>query len=95
MCFLIPSVSPPSTLKVSLADAFGAFGIRINEYHSYINNFCVVSEIPETEQSLVAAAWLTEFFDLVAENQPDVMACHYDPITLWEIYTLYQVCGLV
>ena len=57
--------------------------------HAYIGAFCLLSAIPRTEASLVAAAWLTVYFDLVGEAQPDVTTIHYDPITIQEIFEEY------
>ena len=76
--------------RIDIAKAFLHWGINVNTYHYYIGAFCVLSAIPQTRASLVAAAWLTDYFDLVGEAQPDVMAIHYDPITIMEIYEEYR-----
>ena len=75
--------------RVDVGKAFLHWGINVNTYHYYIGAFCVLSAIPQTEASLVAAAWCSDYFDLVGEAQPNVIAIHYDQITIGEIHAEY------
>ena len=74
---------------VNIKDAFYHFGLEIDTYHSYIQSFCVLSKIPQSGAPILACAWLADYFDLVGESQPGVMAIHYDPISKREIYDTY------
>ena len=56
--------------KLTIQKAFETWGMDVNFYHQNIANFCDFNSIPETEGSLVAAAFLSDFFDLASEHQP-------------------------
>jgi len=74
---------------VNVKDAFVYFGMDIDTYHYYIQSFMVISAIPESGPAMVAAAWIADYFDLVGEAQPGLMALHYDPVSKREIYDTY------
>jgi hypothetical protein len=76
--------------KIDQKAAFQHFGIDTDQYQSKVRHFCIVDSIPESEGSLVAAAFLCDYFDLVGEAQPDVRAVHYDPITYMELWDTYK-----
>ena len=76
--------------RIDVSKAFLHCGINVDTYHYYIGAFCVISAIPQTEASLVAAAWLSDYFELVGEAQPNVLAIHYDPISIAEIHEEYM-----
>ena len=66
----VPSHTAPGEQKMTMEEAFGAWGMDIGFYHSNIANFCDFNAVPETEASMVAAAYLSDFFDLASESQP-------------------------
>ena len=70
--------------------AFEHWGIDIDTYHNYIKSFCLLSKVPESEAAIILVVYLADFFDLVGEAQPDVMAIHYDPISYNEMWQDYQ-----
>lgn len=69
--------------------AFLHWGIDVEGVHSYIDQFMVISNIPQTQAALVAAAYLADLFELIGEAQPDVRAIHYDPISYREMHEAY------
>ena len=60
----------PVNVNLTVDDAFGAWGMDPQYYHQQIANFCDFNAIAETEGSLVAAAYLSDYFDLSSEHQP-------------------------
>jgi hypothetical protein len=61
---------PSHSQVITIDDAFKHFGIDVDNYHSHIQAFCYVTEIPENESALVCAAYLADYFELVGEAQP-------------------------
>jgi hypothetical protein len=74
---------------LNIRDAFYHFGLEIDTYHFYMQSFCNLSKIPQNGSSIAACAWLADYFDLIGESQPGVMALHYDPVSKREIYETY------
>ena len=75
---------------IDQAKAFAHWGMNLDTYQSYVQSFCDVSKIPQSEASIVASAYLADFFDLVGEAQPGVLYIHYDPMTYMEIWETYK-----
>ena len=67
------------------------FDIDIDGFHSYIQSFCYVTQIPESEASFVATAFLADFFELVGEAQPGAVEIHYNQMSYREIFNEYMV----
>ena len=71
-------------------EAFLHFGIDIESVHNYIGDFMNLEKVPQSEGALVLVSWLSDYFDLVGEEQPGAVVIHYDPIPLVDNWGEYK-----
>ena len=70
--------------------AFIHFGIDITSVRNYVGDFINLEKVPQSEGALVLVSWLSDYYDLVGEEQPGATVIHYDPIPSVNIWDKYQ-----
>ena len=80
---------------LTLESVFDKFGMDLDFYRFHYKSFMNVEAVPDSEGSLVAVSWLSDYFDMVGEQQPDTFEINYDPINLSDIWTEYKDSPIV
>jgi hypothetical protein len=85
----IHAINPGPAEKITWQDALRHWNIEPELFQSHAQAFCVLTEVPNTHEGLVCAAFLCDQFNLMGEAQPGVLAIHYDPLTDAELHQMY------
>ena len=74
---------------IDIEKAFEYWGMDYQSYRGHLQAYIDFDKVGETKGSIIAVAFLADFFDVIGEAQPDGADIHYDPVSYVEIYESY------